>query len=377
MKLDQVNYVSNFSSDQKTGGWDGINHFLVSALREKCQLNYCHIDPPKDRWSTFLSRVEKFAGRPRRFPLFSEGRLDVISQEIVPHKENLFFFGSTPWAKCRPSKPYFVYTDICFAHYVDLYLSSEVFDAKDISRITELESQFLTNAQCVFWGSNWARLEAQRRYRQDFKNSRILKTGGNVSATCNTDLQVVTRQRALLFVSLNFVAKGGLFAFELFKEMVSDSECSNLEFWIVGQRPPDAIVKFPGVRYFGHIDKSSDEGEAKLKSLYKRATLLIHLSQMDTMGAVLVEAGYFGLPSITLNQFGMPEMISASPYCVLVEPSEVHQVDQMIAKVKQAIDELLTSPHIHDEVRNYFVAEMGWGKLSETIMQEMNMSRSA
>jgi glycosyltransferase involved in cell wall biosynthesis len=45
------------------------------------------------------------------------------------------------------------------------------------------------------------------------------------------------------------------------------------------------------------------------KSILSGAFLLIHPTKMDTMGAVLIEAGYFGCPSIAPRSFGVPELV--------------------------------------------------------------------
>ena len=203
-----------------------------------------------------------------------------------------FFFGSTPWVQCKPSSAYFVYTDICFDHYVRLYFPNENFCARDVGRIGLLEREFLLGAKEIFWGSAWAKAEAEERYHVEFPNGTVLRTGGNLGDKEIHRAGSHPRQKALLFVSLDFEAKGGFLTFDLFRTLTERPGFSDWQLWIVGEEPPKEIRTHPGVVYHGFLDKATPGGSQRLIELYRSASFLVHLSKMDTMGAVLVEAGY-------------------------------------------------------------------------------------
>ena len=68
--VDRIMFVSNFSADQKKGGWDGINHFLSESLGEDGHVQYEFINPKEDYREVWLSRVEKFFRRSTEIPTF-------------------------------------------------------------------------------------------------------------------------------------------------------------------------------------------------------------------------------------------------------------------------------------------------------------------
>ena len=62
-------------------------------------------------------------------------------------------------------------------------------------------------SQRVFWGSAWAKAEAEERYHVEFPNGTVLRTGGNLGDKEIHRAGSHPRQKALLFVSLDFEAK--------------------------------------------------------------------------------------------------------------------------------------------------------------------------
>lgn len=366
----QITYISNFHPEEKGGGWDGINHFLHRALANDCALDYVQINPPRDPYSTLKSRCQKLMGLSREFPIFSANRLDKISRQVALKDGPVFFFGATPWIHSMLTEDYFVYLDICFEHYSELYFPNEAFRSNDIHRISQKEIMFLHNAKHIFWGSTWAKECAEKRYKTTFSASTILKTGGNIELL-PTQISSKNNNPALLFVSLDFSAKGGHTAMAVFKKLKSE-QFENLEIWIVGQKPPQEYLGITGVKYFGRIDKNSPGGSEELARLYSSASMLIHLSKMDTMGAVLVEAGYYGLPAITINQFGMPEMIEKSPLRVLIEPSEQDEINIISSKIAASLQNLNSNPLLKKDIQQSFREEASWKIIAQTVIQQMD-----
>jgi glycosyltransferase involved in cell wall biosynthesis len=366
----RITYISNFHPEDKGGGWDGINHFLHRALAKDCSLDYVQINPPRDPYSTLKSRCQKLMGLSREFPIFSANRLDKISRQVALKDGPVFFFGATPWIHSMLTEDYFVYLDICFEHYSELYFPNEAFRSNDIHRISQKEIMFLHNAKHIFWGSTWAKECTEKRYKTTFSASTILKTGGNIELL-PTQIYSKNNNPALLFVSLDFSAKGGHAAMAVFKKLKSE-QFENLEIWIVGQKPPQEYLGITGVKYFGRIDKNSPGGSEELARLYSSASMLIHLSKMDTMGAVLVEAGYYGLPAITINQFGMPEIIHNSPAKVIIEPNKLHDVDHIAWQIGDCLNSLVENPVLNTAIMKHFRETASWKMLAQTVIEQIN-----
>src|SRR5690606_30141521 len=78
---------------------------------------------------------------------------------------------------------------------------------------------------------------------------------------------------------------------------------------IIGQQPPQEVVQHEGITYAGLLDKNNPADLNYFQGILEKTFFLIHPTTMDTMGAVIIEAGYYGCPTIAPKSFGIPELI--------------------------------------------------------------------
>ena len=368
MKI-EIDYISNFSLTDSSGGWNGINYKLVDALSAKTRLNYIGpINPKIIIHEKIFSKLLRILGLPGDYFFFSRKRLENIVKEINSKKLSgkfTFYFGATPWINHKISTPYGLYIDICFPKYLKLYINDQRFKLKDIDRISEAEKFFLQNASIIFWGSNWAKIEAEECYKCSFPQSVVVSTGGHIPIPKQIKIHSNSQLR-LLFISLNFFKKGGHIAFETFK-LLKDKGY-NVMLDIIGEKPPDHILNVIGVNYHGVLKKSSKIDLKKMQDLLDSSFLLIHPTKMDTMGAVIAEAGYYGLPTVAPNSFGIPDLIINNKTGLLVD--ELTPVE-----FSNRIEELILSPCAYSEmrrsVRNFMVTERSWNSISDIIVKNI------
>lgn len=81
------------------------------------------------------------------------------------------------------------------------------------------------------------------------------------------------------------------------------------------------------VRFHGWVSGS------KKKSLYERAYLFCCPSIFEAFGLVFVEAAYYGLPVVSTNVEGIPEVVSNGISGILVEPGNYVEVAMAIIKI--------------------------------------------
>ncbi|MCF3936662.1 glycosyltransferase family 4 protein [Acuticoccus sp. M5D2P5] len=259
------------------------------------------------------------AGFPGSVTAFDPDRLERAATEYVirrdPNADFDEFHGATPWTRCYPPGPYGVFIDATFAQYLDVYTDRSCFDAGDIARIEAEEGAFLRDADMVFFASDWARGDALARYGLAADRCRVVYAGGNI---VRPEADTFSGGNRFLFVSLDFEAKGGRLAagaLQRLRHRVPDAELQ-----VIGDRPPDDIMRLPGVVYIGRLRKSVPEECQRLSAHFASARALVHPTARDTVGLVLIEAAYHGCPAVTTRRFGVPEFVRDGETGYLLDP---------------------------------------------------------
>jgi glycosyltransferase involved in cell wall biosynthesis len=303
-----INFITTESLTNYSGGWSGINYYVYQYFIERFNVNYIGpVYPKVNKSEAFYSKIQKGLGIKRNFYFFSENRLNKINNIVkgrLTESGYNFFWGQTPWIKCIYDIPYGVYLDASFSTFAEVYLNINEFKNSDIQRIIKLEEEWLNNASHVFWGSGWALEIARLTLNLKNNNNSIVWVGGNLEVP-EKDSWDGTLQ--FTFISLRFREKGGYVAFEAFKkvhELYPDTILN-----IIGQKPPAEVLQYPGVIYSGYLHKNVPEELQSFTKIMSESFCLIHPTTMDTMGAVIIESGYFGAPSIAPASFGIPELI--------------------------------------------------------------------
>lgn len=314
----RINYFSNQDLTTISGGWSGINRNIYNQLTNYFDINYVGpISPPSLISEKVYSKLTRLIGLKGNFHFFSEKRLqkikNLVSDKILPADYN-FFFGQTPWIKIKSNLPYGVYMDADFITYLEIYSNPERFSKRDILRIAKQEENWLQKSSHIFIGSNWAWDMMCKHYDLDENKKVTVYTGGNIPLPQKDSF---AGDLNLLFISLNFEKKGGPICVEAFKQIKTAYPNARLD--IVGQRPPDKYIKVNGVNYIGYIDKNNPNDLERFQKALSKAFFLIHPTTMDTMGAVLIEAGYYGCPSIAPKSFGIPELLINSQTGIVVD----------------------------------------------------------
>jgi glycosyltransferase involved in cell wall biosynthesis len=303
-----INFISNQDLNVTSGGWSGINFNIHRQLKQYFKINYIGpISPKVDTLQKVISKLMRTVGLKSKFSFFSNKRLSAIKAQVMTliiEDDYNFFFGQTPWVNCQSKAPYGVYLDADFKTYLSIFSKPDDFSSKDIERIAKKEEMWLQQARDIFVGSEWAWKEMIKYYDLKEVQKVVVHTGGNINLP---EKDNYNGSFNLVFISLNFEKKGGFICVDAFKK--AKEKHPKLTLTIIGEKPPNDILAIDGLIYAGLLRKT-EETELKIfKTILSDAFLLIHPTKMDTMGAVLIEAGYFGCPSIAPNSFGVPELV--------------------------------------------------------------------
>jgi glycosyltransferase involved in cell wall biosynthesis len=332
--MERINYITNLNLAEVSGGWSGINLRMHEQLGRFYSLNtIAAINPPVNKLEKAVSKIKRILGKGGEFFFFSASRLKIINELVekkIDRQSKLdFYFGLTPWVMIKENRPYAFYLDASFKTYIQLYLDSESFLESDVKRICKLESAWLDSAKWVFWGSNWAMKEAISQYGfvPDFRKHLVINTGGNIPIP-QSDTQLDNDQLTLLFISLNFEKKGGFICWDAFK--LIKKKIPEVQLKIIGEQPPAYVSDTAGVNYLGLLDKNKPDELGLLTGALASASFLIHPTKMDTMGAVILEAGYYGCPSIAPNKFGIPDLIKNRETGFLLEKVDALEISEIV-----------------------------------------------
>jgi glycosyltransferase involved in cell wall biosynthesis len=292
---------------------------VVTELARHCSLHYVGpVRPPTNFIEKAISKSRRLFGARGSFYYYSPGRLRRYAEQVEARSSSEaaadFFHGATPWVCCHPPRPYYPYIDACFETYLSLYLNPAAFLPSDIARIVALEKSWLAKAARIFVSSQWCRDEIRRLYGMTAENIQIVGLGGAIPIPERDDYGGGLR---FLCVATNFERKGGRLVFEAFK--VTKERYPNAVLTYVGAAPPENILDYPGVFYAGYLHKQGPKELAKLTELFSQARVLLVPSAADMTPVVIAEAGYYGCPAVSVNCFGIAEMVKHGETGLLLE----------------------------------------------------------
>lgn len=362
-----INYISNLDVRDQSGGWSGMNYHLYLQLRKKFQINLIdQINPPYFFSERLFSKGSRVFGLKGMFPAFSRRRLNVIGEavdsQILETAQFNFFHGSTSWLHVKSKLPYVLYLDASFASYISIYHRITQFSNSQLNELFEKETRFLSNAKAVFFSSSWALNDAKRQYSLSGDNFYVAGLGGGFEKlTHSANLKSAPY---FLFVALDFYGKGGAIVVDSFIRL--RKKFPSYELKIVGEKPPNTILKNSGVLYLGFINKSTENGRRQLQELFSNAFCFLLPTSKDMTPLVLLEAGGAGCPIITTRSFGIPEMVIHNQTGILLEPRKSLQQTLLSAMEKMCSNEEWRN-ELGDHAISFVKSNFTWEKTGDKI----------
>jgi glycosyltransferase involved in cell wall biosynthesis len=370
MSKGKINYITNLSRNQKSGGGLGINSNVYHHLSQKYEVHYAGpINPGFDRAAKVLSKSLRLLKQKGNYHFFSEPRLYRISKEVSknidPQADVDFYHGATPWIKCKSPRPYFTYIDACFASYVRIFNDINEFSSKDLERLYKQEARFLSGAACVFFRSQWAVEETKKAYDLEGDNFKVVRFGAGVETIPVCD--GYEGGFNLLFISKEFGPKGGYVVLKAMQKLIDLKP--EVSLTIIGDRP-EQLQSTQKIRYVGFLDKSNAEGLKTFNGYLKRAFALVHPTTKDTNTLVITEAAHFGCPAIASNRFAIPEFIQDGVTGVLLD--DPHDAQELVDKVVTLINDKKRYEEIRKNVREKAFEFYIWDKVINAMAIEIN-----
>jgi glycosyltransferase involved in cell wall biosynthesis len=264
------------------------------------------VDPIERFWSRFRRYVLR---RPGSFFSLSQRSVDRTASRVrdalQPKVDALFFRSSIHWIGCKPDLPYFVHTDMSFHTYFHNTFQLRDFQGIDLQRIWRQEAEFFENAAAVFFESEWGMKKAIDIYDLKGTHYHVVRNSG-VMEPPSGDTYSGGHFR-LLTIAKNFHQKGGDLVLDAF--LLLKSKFPSLEWFILGGEPDFDWRSVPGVYYEGFLRPDNPEELKRFLEIMGNASLLLHPTREDSNPLVLIEAASFGCPSVTVQDFAIPELV--------------------------------------------------------------------
>jgi glycosyltransferase involved in cell wall biosynthesis len=373
----KIAYVTNLNLEITSGGWSGINRNIFAEVSKYFDVSlYGPIDPPFVKREKYFAKALRIINQKSDFAFFSEKRLQEIRKEFEifndETQDSYFFFGNTPWIKIQPTKPYFVYLDADFITYLDVFSDSSKFSNASVKRISNQEKLWLENAKAIFFGSNWIMNETIKNLKISPNGSKyyVLNTGGHIPIPSSDNYHYTDNELNILFIALNFEKKGGYDALDIFRNL--KKTFAGAKFNIIGEKPPIVVLRTEGVEYLGKLSKDNPNELKIMEEAFQRSAFLIHPTKMDTMGAIIPEANYFGTPVIASNKFGIPDLIKDSVTGILIKRED--SLSTISEKIQDLFKNRVEYLEMRAQCRKFSVENFSWQaigkKMSELIVEK-------
>jgi glycosyltransferase involved in cell wall biosynthesis len=313
----RMNFISNLALQEISGGFSGMKAAAYEALTEIAEVHYVGpVNPPVSSAARLISKLKRSAGQTGKFFFFSEARLRRIAEEVNRRRradvDFDFYHGFTPWIRCVPSVPYLTCSDCSFRDYRDIYHAGGSFKESDVARICSAENAWMRDANAVFFSSEWALLRTKAHYGLESESLRNVGIFGALDVPLG---DTYTDGREFLFISTDYVRKNGSLCRWAMNRVWHEFPEARLK--IIGAAPPLQDLTDSRVSYEGYFDKSKPQQLAAFTNHLSRAFALVHPTSADITPMIVIEAAFHGCPSITVNDFALPEVTGNGTYSLL------------------------------------------------------------
>jgi glycosyltransferase involved in cell wall biosynthesis len=93
---------------------------------------------------------------------------------------------------------------------------------------------------------------------------------------------------------------------------------------------------------------------------------------MDTMGAVIIEAGYYGCPSVAPNQFGIPDLILDRKTGFLIEETDPEIIVRIITEAFSNREFYL---RLRSDCYTFYCSTLSWDAIGRKMVDFINTQK--
>ncbi len=297
--------------------WSGTVYHLAQALQKHCgELSY--IGPMKIREKTIgkiINKCSLFLLKKsfvynhsfllaRKYARVAAQRLAGRSFDVI-----VTVAGAAEIAFLKTEIPIVLIEDATFAILHNYYPQYTNLLKISIHETNTTEALAIKKASLLIYSSEWAAHSAIEFYHADERKVHVIPYGANFEIPPAKEGVLQKRKSGrcrLLFMAVNWQRKGGNIAFETLLKLAEMG--IEAELIVCGCTPPKEFVHERMI-VIPFLDKNDERQREELNKLFVKSDFLLLPTRGDCTPIVFSEANAFGLPIITTNTGGVPEIV--------------------------------------------------------------------
>jgi glycosyltransferase involved in cell wall biosynthesis len=369
-------------ADRKS--WSGIHYYMARALQRYCgdvtalgPINPASMLPRKALRKILRATMGKeylfthTVGFARETARIAEQRLGNAAFDLIFAPA-----GSAQVAYLKTNIPIVYLSDVTFSAILNYYPQFSGISQAVTQQANAIEQLAIDRSRLTLYSSSWAAESARKDYHADPTKVHVIPFGANFDEPPPAERvanKPLSGRCKLLFVGVDWAKKGGDIAFETLIELERLGTPADLT--IVGCAPPRS-VSHRNLRVFRFLDKNDPGQRKELETLYLESDLFLLPTRADCTPIALCEANAFGLPAISTNTGGVPEVIRNGENGFLLPPSaRGAEYARLIADIyadKQRLEQVRRSSREAYDTRLNWDA---WGRAVSSLLADFGCLR--
>jgi glycosyltransferase involved in cell wall biosynthesis len=303
--------------------WSGICYQMARSLQKYCGDVTCigpASVPEKRREQSFSSRGKMWLKKvARRYFVYDYHIL--VAKNFAAHANRRFAqehfdvivapasLTQVAFLELQTDIPVVVVEDGTFALLLNYYPQYTNLLARSVHQMHAITERGISKASALIYSSAWAAQSAIKDYHAASQRVHVVPMGANFDDP--PDREIVRRKKKsaickLLFVGVDWQRKGGEIAFETL--LALHQMKIPAELIVCGCVPPKHFIH-PAMKVIPYLNKNDPAQYNYMVQLYLEANFLLLPTRNECFGIVFCEANAFGLPAITTQTGGVPEVV--------------------------------------------------------------------
>jgi glycosyltransferase involved in cell wall biosynthesis len=187
----------------------------------------------------------------------------------------------------------------------------------------------------------------------------------------NESMSKCYKRQQFIFVGIDFIGKGGYLLIEAFEEL--SFSFPEAKLLVVGYKPT-TIKKHPNIEFVGYLDKSNRTDLDRLNEMYATSLALVLPTSKDLTPLVICEAASFQCTTISIDDFGIKEMISHNETGILILNDENIKFN-LIRSMTRLLNDRNEAKRLGENALNFIQKNYNWdivgSKINSKILSKL------
>ncbi len=235
-----------------------------------------------------------------------------------------------------------------------------------------LERLAIQKSCLIVYSSDWAANSAITDFEASSEQIRIIPFGANLDIIPSKEKvteKLPIRPFNLLFIGKDWFRKGGEIAYQTMLKLLEMG--IEVKLTMIGSVPPDGTNKHPNLEIISFLNKDIKEEQSQLQSILLDSHILLFPTRADCSPIALCEAAAYGIPAITSDVGGIPEIIRPGQNGFMLPPSATpmdyaQKIAEVLGNSAQYRELVIQSRQEYESRLNWST----WARNMETVFRD-------